>query len=170
MCVSVWGGAWLWWKTHLNQVLALGLGDEWLQFRRGESIDQASLGDDQEQNLGTSQDGEFICLEEGSVYIHVDGCGACAMNALMPPATHLLHDAGLALGKGNVSTRLVLDELDLNLATLTAGLVVVVVVIVGGGGLALALDAAGLGVAVVELLFVVVGWVLVGDLSRHDGQ
>jgi hypothetical protein len=52
-------------------------------------------------------------------------------------ATHLLHDTGLALGEGNVSTRLVLDELDLNLPALAAGLVVVVVVVVGGRARAL---------------------------------
>jgi hypothetical protein len=33
---------------------------------------------------------------------------------------HLLHNTGLALGKGDVATRLVGDELDLNLATLAA--------------------------------------------------
>lgn len=91
-------------------------------------------------------------------------------NALMQAATYLLHDARLPLGEGNVSTRLVLNELDLDLATLAAGLVVVVVVIVVGGGLALALDTARLGIAVVELLFVVVGRVLIDDLCRHDGQ
>jgi hypothetical protein len=47
--------------------------------------------------------------------------------------TYLLHDTGFALGKGNVSTRLVLDELDLNLPSLAAGLVIVVVVVVGSG-------------------------------------
>src|SRR3712207_3209929 len=54
--------------------------------------------------------------------------------------TYLLHDTGLALGKGNVATRLVLDELDFNLSSLAAGLVVVVVIVVGGS--AGALDAA----------------------------
>jgi len=45
-------------------------------------------------------------------------------------STYLLHDAGLALGKGDVPARLVLDELDLNLPALAAGLVVVVVIVV----------------------------------------
>ena len=50
---------------------------------------------------------------------------------------YLLHDTGLALGEGDVSTRLVLDELDLDLPALAAGLVVVVVVVVGGRARAL---------------------------------
>lgn len=46
--------------------------------------------------------------------------------------TYLLHDAGLPLRKGNVPARLVLDELDLNLSPLAAGLVVILVIVVGG--------------------------------------
>jgi len=82
--------------------------------------------------------------------------------------TYLLHDAGLALGKGNVTTRLVLDEFDLNLAALAAGLVVVVVVIVGS-------RARTLGAAVVDgqrAIGVVVNGgrrvlVVVGDFRGH---
>lgn len=89
----------------------------------------------------------------------------------------LLHDAGLALGKGYVTTRLVLDELDFNLSSLAAGLVVVVVVIVGGSGSsvrgALALDAALFGRDAAIALVVVgrgrVGLVLVGDFTGHVG-
>ena len=54
--------------------------------------------------------------------------------------TYLLHDTSLALGEGDVPTRLVLDELDLNLSSLAAGLVIIVVVVVGSG--ARTLDAA----------------------------
>lgn len=71
--------------------------------------------------------------------------------------THLLHNTGLALREGDVPTRLVLDELDLDLASLTSGLVIVVIIVVGsGGGGALTLDAACLGVAILELLLLVV--------------
>lgn len=56
--------------------------------------------------------------------------------------TDLLHNTSLALGKGDVSTRLVADELDLNLATLAAALLIIVVLVVGGG-LSLTLHAAG---------------------------
>ena len=55
--------------------------------------------------------------------------------------TNLLHDTGLALGKSDVPTRFVADELNLNLAALTAALLVVVVVIVGRAR-ARALDSA----------------------------
>lgn len=44
--------------------------------------------------------------------------------------TYLLHDTGLTLGEGDVTTRFILDKLDFNLATLATWLVVVVVVIV----------------------------------------
>lgn len=43
---------------------------------------------------------------------------------------HLLHDTSFSLREGNVPSRLVLNELDLNLATLTAGLRVFIVIIV----------------------------------------
>lgn len=46
--------------------------------------------------------------------------------------TDLLHDARLSLGEGNVSTRLVADELYFNLATLTAAFLIIVIFIVGG--------------------------------------
>lgn len=58
--------------------------------------------------------------------------------------THLLHDTSLPLGKGDVATRFVLDELDLNLATLTAALFIIIVVVVGSTD-ARALGAARLG-------------------------
>ena len=102
-----------------------------------------------------------------------DGVGhasRCGRDTTVARRTHLLHDAGLPLGEGDVTTRLVLDELDLNLATLAAGLVVVIVVVVGGGAGALALDAAVLGPAIVEVVvfLVVVGGIL-DQLGRHDG-
>ena len=47
--------------------------------------------------------------------------------------SYLLHDAGLALREGDVTTRLVLDEFDVNLPPFATGLVVVVVVVVASG-------------------------------------
>jgi len=64
----------------------------------------------------------------------------CAANQVA--VTYLLHDAGLALGEGNVPTRLVLDELDLDLSTLAARLIVVIVVVVLCSALALSTAAA----------------------------
>lgn len=45
--------------------------------------------------------------------------------------TNLLHDASLALGECDVATRLVTDELDLNLATLAIALLVIIIIVVG---------------------------------------
>lgn len=82
--------------------------------------------------------------------------------------TYLLHNTSLTLGKGNVTTRLVLDELDLDLATLTARLVIVIVVVLGAH--AAALGTAGVS-AVARLLQVVVVWreLLLTD-SGHIGH
>ena len=86
--------------------------------------------------------------------------------------TNLLHDAGLALGEGDVSTRLVLDELDLNLASLATRLVVVVIVVVGSAGTR-ALDTSALEGAIAVLEVVRgggrVGLVIGGDLSHCCG-
>ena len=86
-----------------------------------------------------------------------------ARTRAMTGQTYLLHDAGLALGKGNVATRLVLDELDLNLATLAAGLVVVVVVLFL---VARALDAA-IGILLAVGAIVVGGVCIVVDGRRR---
>lgn len=48
--------------THLNEVLALCLGNQWLKLRRGKSIDQTGLRHHQQQHLSTREDGQFICL------------------------------------------------------------------------------------------------------------
>lgn len=83
---------------------------------------------------------------------------------------YLLHDTGLALGEGDVTARLVLDELDLNLATLAAALLVVIVVVVGSITGASALGATGLygAIAVLELVVVVIiGGGIVNDVGRH---
>lgn len=49
--------------AHLDEVLALGLGDKRLQLRRGEGVDEAGLGDDEEEDLGAGEDGELVGLE-----------------------------------------------------------------------------------------------------------
>lgn len=50
--------------TYLNQVLALSLSDERLKLGCREGVDEASLGDDQEQDLRAGQNGQFVCLRE----------------------------------------------------------------------------------------------------------
>jgi hypothetical protein len=86
--------------------------------------------------------------------------------------TDLLHDACLALGEGDVSTRLVLNELDLDLASLATGLVIVIVVVVGCAGTR-ALDASALECAIAVLEVIGsggrVGLVIGGDLGHCCG-
>ena len=47
----------------MNEVLALGLGDKRLQFGSGECVDETGLGYDQEQDLGASEDRQFVGLD-----------------------------------------------------------------------------------------------------------
>lgn len=48
--------------AYLDEVLALGLGDEGLQLRCREGVDEASLRDDEQQHLGAGEDGQFVGL------------------------------------------------------------------------------------------------------------
>lgn len=89
--------------------------------------------------------------------------------------TNLLHDTGLALREGDVATRLISDELDLNLSPLATRLVIIIIIVVGRGR-ALALDAtvlACLCAAIPDSVFVEGRgrrWVvLVGDVG-HGGD
>jgi hypothetical protein len=73
-----------------------------------------------------------------------------------------------------VSSRLVLNELDLNLPSLAAGLVVIVVVVVRSGARSLGATTVGQG-AIAIADSVVVGrrrivLVVIGDLGGHGGQ
>lgn len=97
-------------------------------------------------------------------------CGGRAARARTTVTTYLLHDTRLALGEGNVAARLVLDELDLNLPALAAGLVIVVVVVVGRRALAFGApgrvaDAEGAIAVVVQRRRRVL--VVVGNLRGH---
>lgn len=49
-------------KTHLDQVLALRLGDQWLKLRSGKGIDQTGLGHDEQQHLSARKNRQFISL------------------------------------------------------------------------------------------------------------
>ena len=82
---------------------------------------------------------------------------------------HLLHDTSFSLGEGNVPSRFILDEFDLNLPPLATWLVVVVIVIVGGSGRgALTLDASVLAIAQVVLVGRRASRVLIGNFRCHD--
>lgn len=132
-------------EAGLDEVLAFWLRDQRLQLGCCEGVDKASLGDDEQQHLGAGEDGQFVGL---------------------------LHDTGLSLGEGDVSPRLVLDELDLNLSSLPARLVIIIVVVVGSRTRTL---RASIGVAsqrAVAVADIVVAWrwvlIVVGNFRCHD--
>jgi len=58
------------------------------------------------------------------------GVRMVCVNACEHGATYLFHDAGFALGKCNVTTRLVLDELDLDLSAFSSTLLVVIIIVI----------------------------------------
>ena len=85
-------------------------------------------------------------------------------------ATDLLHDTRLALRECDVATRLVGDELDLNLSSLTSGLIIVIIVVVGGCW-PLAFDAATVGIAVSDGVVVEGGrraFIVIGDVGHCE--
>lgn len=49
-------------KAYLDEVLAFGFGYEGLELRGGEGVDEAGLGDDEEEDLGAGEDGQFVSL------------------------------------------------------------------------------------------------------------
>lgn len=51
-------------STYLDEILALGLGDERLQLGGGEGVDETGLGDDKQQHLGAGEDGQLVGLLE----------------------------------------------------------------------------------------------------------
>lgn len=42
--------------TYLDEILALGLGDEWLELWRGECVHETGLRDDEQQDLRSGED------------------------------------------------------------------------------------------------------------------
>lgn len=67
-CAYGHGGGHVSWRgvqACLDEVFALGLGDEGLQLGGGEGVDEAGLGDDEQEHLGAGEGGEFVCLWGG---------------------------------------------------------------------------------------------------------
>lgn len=191
-------------KTYLDQVLALGLGDQRLQLGCRKGVHESSLRDDKQKDLSAGENRELVglcTLVVSELGLNTVGfgqkrsdawelrlaleaevsasCGGDARRDGRPKRetgigrTNLLHNTGLALGKGDVATRLVGDELDLNLATLAATFLIIVVVVVGGDAGSRALGATGVArrVAIADRVGVVevVGRsliVLVGDVGH----
>lgn len=51
--------------AYLDEVLALWLGDEWLQLGCGEGVDEPCLGHDEQQDLGAGENRQFVGLAWG---------------------------------------------------------------------------------------------------------
>lgn len=56
--------------THLDQVLSFGFGDERLELRRSESVDETRLRDDEQKDLGTGENRQFVGLSRLNVSVH----------------------------------------------------------------------------------------------------
>lgn len=50
-------------EAYLNKVLALSLGDKRLKFGRRKGIDEASFGNDEEEDLGAGQNRQLVSLQ-----------------------------------------------------------------------------------------------------------
>lgn len=102
----------------MDEVLAVRLGDEWLELGSGKSVDESCFGDNKQQNLSAGEDGQLVGLRTCQRWLELarrdEGSGrrvglpcACGRDTDASRgrvATYLLHDAGLSLGEGNVST------------------------------------------------------------------
>jgi hypothetical protein len=77
-------------ETCLDEILAFWLGDKRLELGSGKGVYEASLGDDEEQNLGASECRELVCL---------------------------FHNASFPFGEGYMTSRFILDKLDLDLSS-----------------------------------------------------
>jgi hypothetical protein len=77
-------------ETSLDEIFAFWLGDEGLELCGGESINETCLRDDEQQDLGTSQGGEFISL---------------------------FHNACFPFGERYMTSRFVLNKFDLDLSS-----------------------------------------------------
>ena len=49
-------------SAYLDEVLSFWLRNERLELGCGKGVDETSLGDDKEEHLSASEDGQFICL------------------------------------------------------------------------------------------------------------
>jgi hypothetical protein len=50
-------------EACLDEILALRLRDERLQFGSGEGVNQASFRDDEKEDLCSCESGKFVCLK-----------------------------------------------------------------------------------------------------------
>jgi hypothetical protein len=150
--------------AYLNEVLALGLCDEWLELGSSEGVDKTSLRYDQKENLGAGQDREFISLKFQLLVPDIPNRNEAFPSTTRRKDAYLLHNTGLALRESNMATRLILNELDLNLATLATRLVIIIILIVGAHAVSLGAPAIVTGEVIMTRRKLLI------NLSRHNGK
>lgn len=57
-------------ETCLDEILAFWLRNERLQFGGSEGVDQASLRDDEKEDLCSGEGGKFVCLKKEKERVH----------------------------------------------------------------------------------------------------
>lgn len=77
-------------ETSLNKILTLWLGDKGLELGGSECVNEAGLGDDEEQDLCASKSRKFVGL---------------------------FHNASFPFGERYMTSRFILDEFDLDLSS-----------------------------------------------------
>jgi hypothetical protein len=96
-------------EAGLDEILALGLGDEGLELGGGEGVYETRLWYDEEQDLGTGEGGELVCL---------------------------FHNASFPFGERYMTSRLVLDKFNLDLSApsllVGLGLAVLLLIVLAG--------------------------------------
>lgn len=96
-------------------------------------------------------------------------------------APHLLHDTSFSLREGNVATRLVLDEFDLNLSAFSSALLIVVIIIIARHRCSWSLRASGINTIASQIIAggrmvkasVGIGdvrhsWILIGSVESDE--
>ena len=119
--------------TDLDEILSFGFRHERLQLWSGECVYEAGLGNDQEKDLRAGEDGELVRLWLRRIRGQRLGLSLQMLLKMEGRRSYLLHDPGFPLGEGNVASRFVLNELDLDLPPLPTGFIVIVVVVIGRG-------------------------------------
>ena len=76
-------------EAGLDEVLALGLGDERLELGGGEGVDEAGLGDDEEEDLGAGERRELVGLRGAGVSTRAERGGQGGCTFFMMPAFRL---------------------------------------------------------------------------------
>ena len=113
-------------ETSLDKILALRLGDEGLELGGSEGVDEAGLGDDEEQDLCASKSRKFVGLQHTVSRGGFDGLGKDVTFFIMPVNRHVRRErlrqqsdqhTCFPFGERYMTSRFILDEFDLDLSS-----------------------------------------------------